>query len=192
MTRSTPSIPFSVWRKMAMASWRPRKDPTISATMNIEASGMLRYIDDVKAATGQHVTPMHLVGRAAGKMLEALPGTQRARGVRQLPALAHHRLLLRGVVAEGYGDRNPGGEHRPLRCCRSPSRRKAAVAHRQGAGRSRVEDPPRRRPGVQADQSDGQGNSATAASPGARRHGLHHQSLQLPLPFMGLEARPYG
>lgn len=74
MTRSTPSIPFSVWRKMAMASWRPRKDPTISATMNIEASEMLRYIDDVKAATGQHVTPMHLVGRAAGKMLEALPG----------------------------------------------------------------------------------------------------------------------
>ena len=41
---------------------------------NIEAPRLLEYIGQVRDATGQHVTPMDLVGRAAGKILEALPG----------------------------------------------------------------------------------------------------------------------
>ena len=45
----------------------------ISATMDIEAPRLLEYIDQVRDTTGQHLTPMHLVGRAAGKVLEALP-----------------------------------------------------------------------------------------------------------------------
>ena len=32
------------------------------------------YIDQVRRATGVHVTPAHLVGRAAAKVAEALPG----------------------------------------------------------------------------------------------------------------------
>ena len=175
MTRNTPSIPFSVWRKMAMASWRPRKDPTISATMNIEASEMLRYIDDVKAATGQHVTPMHLVGRAAGKMLEALPGLNgRVVFGSFLPSPTIDCFFVVSLRTDPVTGIQAASTDLSGAVVRRVER-KAAVAHRQGAGRSRVEDPPRRRPGVQADQSDGQGNSATAASPGARRHGLHHR-----------------
>ena len=68
------AVPFSVWRKIAMATWRPRKDPIIWATAEIEASRLLDYIDRVREATGQHVTPVDLVGRAAGKVVEALPG----------------------------------------------------------------------------------------------------------------------
>ena len=30
MTKATSSIPFSVWRKIAMATWRPRKGPMIA------------------------------------------------------------------------------------------------------------------------------------------------------------------
>ena len=72
---TTPSvIPFSVWRKIAMATWRPRKDPIIWATIDIEAARLLEYLRQVREATGQHVTPMDLVGRAAGKVIEALPG----------------------------------------------------------------------------------------------------------------------
>lgn len=74
MTEAAPSVPFSVWRKVAMATWRRRKDPMISATMDIEASRLLQYIDQVRDATGQRLTPVHLVGRAAGKVVEALPG----------------------------------------------------------------------------------------------------------------------
>ncbi len=41
MTKATSPIPFSMWRKIAMATWRPRKDPMISATMDIEAVRLL-------------------------------------------------------------------------------------------------------------------------------------------------------
>ncbi len=68
------SVPFSVWRKIAMATWQPRRDPIIWATMDIDAGRLLDYIEDVRAATGQHVTPMDLVGRASAKVFEALPG----------------------------------------------------------------------------------------------------------------------
>ena len=74
MIWAASSVPFSVWRKVAMATWRPRKDAVILATMDIEASRLLEYIGQVRDATGQHVTPVDLVGRAAGKVLEALPG----------------------------------------------------------------------------------------------------------------------
>ncbi len=52
-----PGVPFSVWRKIAMATWRPRKDPIILATMEIEAPRLLEYLRQVRDATGQHVTP---------------------------------------------------------------------------------------------------------------------------------------
>ena len=74
MTGDPRPIPFSVWRKIAMASWRPRKDPAILATIDVDAGALLGYIDDVRAATGAHVTPVHLVGRATAKVFEALPG----------------------------------------------------------------------------------------------------------------------
>lgn len=74
MIWSAPSVPFSVWRKIAMATWEPRKDSAIWATMDIEASRLLEYVGQVREATGQHVTPVDLVSRAAGKVLEALPG----------------------------------------------------------------------------------------------------------------------
>ena len=67
-------IPFSVWRKIAMATWLPRTDPTILATVDIDAETLLAYIDQVRAATGVHVTPVHLVGRAQAKVFEAMPG----------------------------------------------------------------------------------------------------------------------
>lgn len=74
MTEATSAVPLPVWRKVAMATWRRRKDPMISATMDVEASRLLQYIGQVRDATGQHLTPVHLVGRAAGKVIEALPG----------------------------------------------------------------------------------------------------------------------
>jgi pyruvate dehydrogenase E2 component (dihydrolipoamide acetyltransferase) len=63
-----------VWRKIAMASWRPRKDPAILATIDVDAEALLRYIEQVRSATGAHVTAAHLVGRAGAKVTEALPG----------------------------------------------------------------------------------------------------------------------
>jgi pyruvate dehydrogenase E2 component (dihydrolipoamide acetyltransferase) len=74
MTEAGGPISFSVWRKIAMASWRPRKDPAILATMDVDAEGLRHYIERVRSTTGAHVTPVHLVGRAGAKVVEALPG----------------------------------------------------------------------------------------------------------------------
>jgi hypothetical protein len=64
---------FSAWRKIAMPTWRPRKDPMIWATAEIEASPLLEYISRVRQVTGQHVSPAHLVSRAAGKAWDWIP-----------------------------------------------------------------------------------------------------------------------
>jgi pyruvate/2-oxoglutarate dehydrogenase complex dihydrolipoamide acyltransferase (E2) component len=70
---SAPKVPLSQWRKIAMATWNPRLDGWIAAEVDIDARKAQQYIADVRAATGAHVTMMHLVGRAAAKVLEALP-----------------------------------------------------------------------------------------------------------------------
>ncbi len=74
MAQAMSPLSFSTWRKIAMATWRPRKDPMIWATADIEATRLLEYIDEFRHTTRQHVTPAHLVGRAAGKVFDALPG----------------------------------------------------------------------------------------------------------------------
>jgi len=191
MSRSTP-IPFSVWRKMAMAAWRPRKDPTISATMNIEAGGMLRYIDDVKAATGQHVTPMHLVGRAAGKMLEALPGLNgRVVFGSFMPSptidcffvVSLRTDPVTGIQAAGTDlsgavvrrvDEKP-----PWLIAQELADRAAKIRH--------DEDPEFKRTKAMV-----KGIPPLLLRPVLDAMGFITESLQLPLPFMGLEARPYG
>lgn len=70
---SAPKVPLSQWRKIAMATWRPRLDGWITAEVDIDARKAQEYIVAVREATGTHVTMMHLVGRAAAKVLEALP-----------------------------------------------------------------------------------------------------------------------
>lgn len=66
-------VPFSQWRKIAMATWQRRNDGWIMAEIDIDARKALDYLRDVRAATGAHVTMMHLVGRAGAKVTEALP-----------------------------------------------------------------------------------------------------------------------
>ena len=192
MTRTTPSVPFSVWRKIAMASWRPRKDPTISATMNIEASALLAYIDDVKAATGQHVTPMHLVGRAGGKMLEALPGLNgRVVFGSFLPSPTIDCFFVVSLRtdpvtgAEAAGTDLSGAvvrrvdEKPPWAVAKELADRASKIRHDQD-------------PEFKRTKSMVKGLPPLLLRPVMDAVGFVTESLQLPMPFMGLEARPYG
>ena len=192
MTRSTPSIPFSVWRKMAMASWRPRKDPTISATMNIEASGMLRYIDDVKAATGQHVTPMHLVGRAAGKMLEALPGLNgRVVFGSFLPSPTIDCFFVVSLRTDPVTGIQAASTDLSGAVVRRVDEKPPWLIAKELADRaSKIrhdEDPEFKRTNAMV-----KGIPPLLLRPVLDAMGFITESLQMPLPFMGLEARPYG
>ena len=190
---TTPSvIPFSVWRKIAMATWRPRKDPIIWATIDIEAARLLEYLRQVREATGQHVTPMDLVGRAAGKVIEALPG-------------------LNGRVVLGSFLPSP-----TVDCFFVVSLRTDLVTGAEAAGTDlsgtvvrRIDEKPpwviakeladhvariRHNEDPQFKQSKAmvKGLPPLLLRPVMDALGFVTESLQLPIPYLGLEARPYG
>ncbi len=192
MNRSTPSIPFSVWRKIAMASWRPRKDPTISATMNIEASALLEYIDDVKAATGQHVTPMHLVGRAAAKVFEALPALNgRVVFGSFLPSPTIDCFFVVSLRTDPVTGAEAAGTDLSGAVVRRVDEKPPWVIAKELADRaSKIrhdEDPEFKRT-----KSMVKGLPPLLLRPVMDAVGFVTEGLQLPLPFMGLESRPYG
>jgi 2-oxoacid dehydrogenases acyltransferase (catalytic domain) len=95
MAEPTSLLSFSTWRKIAMATWRPRKDPMIWATAEIEASRLLEYIGRVRHATGQHVTPAHLVGRQQFGHLRA------GLGIGPVPTFCHVPFsIVTGAVTD--------------------------------------------------------------------------------------------
>jgi pyruvate/2-oxoglutarate dehydrogenase complex dihydrolipoamide acyltransferase (E2) component len=185
-------IPFSVWRKIAMASWRPRKDPMIAATLDVDAGPILDYIDQVRRATGVRVTPAHLVGRAAAKVSEALPG-------------------LNGRVVFGSFAPSPTIDGFFVVSLRTDpvAATEAAATDLSGSVIREVDTKPpwviaselAQRAVMIRDDRDPQFKQAKTMvqnlPPMILRVvldalGFVTETLQLPIPFMGLEARPYG
>ncbi len=80
-------IPFSQWRKIAMATWSRRTDGWIMADLDIDARRALSFIRSARSRTGEHVTMNHLVGRASGLVIAELPALNgRVLGGRFLPS----------------------------------------------------------------------------------------------------------
>lgn len=82
MTRSR----LTGWRKVASALWDAPSDPQIYGMLEIDATPMVAMIKAAREA-GQHLTPTHLVGRAVGHALVAVPDLN----VRLLGDFAHPR-----------------------------------------------------------------------------------------------------
>jgi pyruvate dehydrogenase E2 component (dihydrolipoamide acetyltransferase) len=175
-----------------MATWRPRKDPMISATMEIESARLLEYLRQVRDATGQHVTPMDLVGRAAGKVLEALPGLNgRVVFGSFLPSPTIDCFFVVSlrtdlvVGAEAAGTDLSGAvvrrvnEKPPWVIAKELTDRVARI--RQDAD-----------PQFKQTKAMVKGLPPLLLRPVMDALGFVTESLQLPLPFLGLEARPYG
>ena len=192
MTEASSAIAFSVWRKIAMATWRPRTDPTISATMDIEASTLLEYVDRVRVATDQHVTPVDLVGRAAGRVFEALPGLNgRVLFGSFLPSptidcffvvslrtdpvsgVEAARTDLSGAVVRRVNEKPPWTIAREL------ADRADRIRHD-------------RDPQFKQTKALVKGLPPLLLRPVMEGIGFITESLQLPIPLIGLEARPYG
>ena len=192
MTEASSAIAFSVWRKIAMATWRPRTDPTISATMDIEAPTLLEYVDRVRVATDQHVTPVDLVGRAAGRVFEALPGLNgRVLFGSFLPSptidcffvvslrtdpvsgVEAARTDLSGAVVRRVNEKPPWTIAREL------ADRADRIRHD-------------RDPQFKQTKALVKGLPPLLLRPVMEGIGFITESLQLPIPLIGLEARPYG
>ncbi len=190
---TTPSaIPFSVWRKIAMATWRPRKDPIIWATIDVEASRLLEYLRRVREATGQHVTPMDLVGRAAGKVIEALPGLNgRVVFGSFLPSPTVDCFFVVSLRTDLVSGAEAAGTDLSGTVVRRINEKPPWVIAKELADHvARIrhnEDP-------QFKQSKAMVKSLPPLllRPVMDAMGFVTESLQLPIPFLGLEARPYG
>ncbi len=61
------------WRKLAGSAWRRPADPQFYGDLDLDAGALLGYIDEVRRATGVHLTVTHLVGRAVAHGLVTVP-----------------------------------------------------------------------------------------------------------------------
>lgn len=61
-------------RKLAIASWASPREGNIYGKLTLDATAALRYIEEVRAASGEKVTITHLVGRAIAEALRRSPG----------------------------------------------------------------------------------------------------------------------
>jgi hypothetical protein len=63
----------SVRRKLAIASWRPPREPNIYGKLELDATEALAYLQQVRERSGERVTITHLVGRATAAALADEP-----------------------------------------------------------------------------------------------------------------------
>lgn len=61
------------WRKIATATWSRPSDPQIYGDLEIDATQMLAYMEQARAASGVKVSVTHLVGKALAHALAANP-----------------------------------------------------------------------------------------------------------------------
>lgn len=74
------------WRKVASATWRGPLDPQIYGDLEIDATGLLAFVEEARAATEVHLTVTHLVGRALAHALAENPDLNvRKRGSKFIP-----------------------------------------------------------------------------------------------------------
>jgi pyruvate dehydrogenase E2 component (dihydrolipoamide acetyltransferase) len=67
-----PRSKVSGWRKISTATWGPPNDPQIYGDVEVDATNLLAFIDDARAA-GHHVTVTHVVGKAMAYALSEHP-----------------------------------------------------------------------------------------------------------------------
>jgi pyruvate dehydrogenase E2 component (dihydrolipoamide acetyltransferase) len=61
------------WRRAASAIWRAPDDPTVSGTMDLDASRALAFVRELSERTGERVTITHLVTKALAQALRQHP-----------------------------------------------------------------------------------------------------------------------
>lgn len=67
------SFHMSLRRKIAIASWSSPKEGNIYGKMSVDMNNAVKYVDYLRAKTGEKVTVTHLVGRAAGLAFAQCP-----------------------------------------------------------------------------------------------------------------------
>lgn len=66
-------MPVTGWRKISAATWGRPTDPQMYGDLEIDASPVLAFIEDVRAAGGPKITVTHMVGKALAYALGEHP-----------------------------------------------------------------------------------------------------------------------
>jgi pyruvate dehydrogenase E2 component (dihydrolipoamide acetyltransferase) len=92
--------PLTGWRRIASAVWGPPSDPQIYGMLEVDAGALLEFIRQARAS-GHHVTPTHLAGRALAQALLAVPSLNvRLIGSRAVP---RHGIDIFFITSVGKG-----------------------------------------------------------------------------------------
>ena len=85
-----PLTPLRGWRKVAVQTWRPPRDPSVYATLEIPMRNALAYLERLREETGVRVTVTHLVARGIALAIRSHP---QLNGI-----VARGRIMLRDTV----------------------------------------------------------------------------------------------
>jgi len=96
----------SVFRKIAMGSWRTASDPSVYGLLEIDMTKALAYIKEQEAKHKIRISITHLVGKAAAIAMKERPEIN---GLIRL-----NRIYLRKHVDLFYQVNVPGSEHDPV------------------------------------------------------------------------------
>jgi pyruvate dehydrogenase E2 component (dihydrolipoamide acetyltransferase) len=69
----TPLEPLRGWRKLAVHTWRPPRDPSTYALVHVEMANAIAYCDRLRRESGVHVTVTHLVVKGVALALAQFP-----------------------------------------------------------------------------------------------------------------------
>jgi pyruvate/2-oxoglutarate dehydrogenase complex dihydrolipoamide acyltransferase (E2) component len=64
---------LSPFRKMALGTWQTAYDPSVYGSVSLRMEAAEQYLDRFRSATGKRLTLSHMMAKAAGAALEAMP-----------------------------------------------------------------------------------------------------------------------
>lgn len=73
MEFAVSKYPMSARRRIAIASYRPSRDGIIHGSMTLDCSNVVRYLDNLRATTGEHITITAFIGAVVGRAMDAEP-----------------------------------------------------------------------------------------------------------------------
>ena len=97
----------SLWRRLARAGWGPPTDPSIHGFVDVDMTNALKFIEDVRRATGERVTITHLVTKAIAMAIREYPMLN---GVIRWDGFYLRKTIdVFVLAARDHGDINRGG-----------------------------------------------------------------------------------
>jgi pyruvate dehydrogenase E2 component (dihydrolipoamide acetyltransferase) len=95
----------SVFRKIAIGTWRTAYDPSVYGTIELRMDAAMDYIQRFRAATGKHLTVTHMLARAVGEVLHQTPDANAILRYNRVYLRKRIGVFMQVVIAEEGSDK---------------------------------------------------------------------------------------